>query len=129
MTRWVKATKERVKTMVLRRVSCGSEKEVVSLHLATSSCNKIIGSEFRGHLMKGLMVLLAKQYKTKKRLVISRLPQRPSKESLILRQAGHSTTVRSEELTDWAPLMGKVVDQEEHFLSFYTRLQYRICLQ
>ena len=82
--------------------------------------------------MKGLMVLLAKQYKTKKRLVISRLPQHlrcPSKESLILRQAGHSTMVRSEELTNWAPLMGKVVDQEEHFLSFYTRLQYRICLQ
>ena len=49
VTRWVNATKE----CVLRRVSCRSEKEVVSGHLATFSLelsNEIRGAEFQEHL-------------------------------------------------------------------------------
>ena len=58
------------------------------------------------------------QNNKKKRLVISW-------ESRILRQADHSTMVRSEELTNWAPLMGKVVDQEV-YMSFLFILCFSI---
>ena len=62
-TRWLNATKEHLKTMVLGTVNGVAEKEVVSAHLATSLLelsNQLSSAESRELLMKDLMVLLGK---------------------------------------------------------------------
>ena len=56
-TRWLDATKEHLKTMVLGTVNGVAEKEAVSAHLATSLLelsNQLSSAEFRELLMKDL---------------------------------------------------------------------------
>ena len=72
VTRWVNATNELVKTIVLRRVSCGSEKEVVRGRLDTSLLElfkEISGQELRHHLMKDLTILYKKNMTTMSQLL------------------------------------------------------------